>query len=215
MRHADRRSRVAALGRRTIRRRDRTRRSSPGAGRRRSISTLKNPPSRTTCATRSRSPSAACAWASTLMTQSLAASRAASISESAVSLPCVALGELAVRPERNLAGDEQKRPGAHGRNIVGDRRRGFRKNDAQLLQALGGFAHRGGTPRREAGLTLRRCSGAKDVAGQAGGNGLADRFSPMSPVRRRQACFCLGARLGLRSKSGCAGGLEAGRRGMG
>src|SRR5579863_2051073 len=50
-------------------------------------STLKNPPSRTTCLTQSRSPSAACACARTLMTQSRAASRAASISELGASLP--------------------------------------------------------------------------------------------------------------------------------
>src|ERR1700733_9339850 len=50
-------------------------------------STLKNPPSRTTCFIRSRSPSDACAWASTLMTHSWAASRAASASELAESLP--------------------------------------------------------------------------------------------------------------------------------
>ena len=103
--------------------------------------TLKNPPSRTTCATRSRSPSASRAWASTLTAQRRAASRAGSRAEFGRELAFVALGELAVLAERELAGDEQKGSGAHERAVIGGRRRGLGENDAELLEALCGFAH--------------------------------------------------------------------------
>ena len=53
----------------------------------------------------------------------------------------VALRELSILPERQLAGDEQQRSGAHGRDVVCDRRRRFGQNDAHFFQALGGLAH--------------------------------------------------------------------------
>ena len=106
-------------------------------------STLKNPPSRTTCFTLSRSPSAACAWAAKLMAQSsgrLARGVNLGIGRE---LALVALGELPIFPERQLAGDEQQRSGAHERDVIRDRRRRFGQNDAHLFQAFGDSAHGG------------------------------------------------------------------------
>ena len=79
------------------------------------------------------------------MAQSFAASRAGSRAEFGRELAFVALSELAVLAERKLTGDEQKISGADERTIIGGRRRRLGKNDAELLEALCGFAHRGAT----------------------------------------------------------------------
>ena len=92
------------------------------------------------------------------MTQSLAASRAESTSESAESLPWWRSASFPSSPERQLAGDEQERAGADETDIIRDRRRGFGQNDAHLFQTLGGLAHGGaellGLARGRAGAKL-------------------------------------------------------------
>ena len=79
-------------------------------------------------------------------------------------LALVALGELSVFPQRQLAGDEQKRSGAHGRNIVRDRRRGFGQNDAHLFQAFGGLAHGGAELLGSPALARGKTASAGDLA---------------------------------------------------
>ena len=82
-------------------------------------------------------------------------------------LALMALGELSILSERQLAGDEQKRSSAHRRNVVGDWRRGFRQNDAHFGEAFGGLTHAG----------RGSSAGPRSRADEA----LGGRTSPMSP----------------------------------
>ena len=200
-----------ALGRRTIRRPDRTRRSSPGAGRRRSCDAeepaephdLRDPVEIAERRMRLREH-----------VDDAEPGRLARGVDSAIGLELalVALVELAVGAERDLAGDEQQasRRGQMERNWRPARR--VSEERRPTPSGVWRFRSSGGTPRK-AGSEGRprradgRWMGWAVAAGKRARAGFADRFSPMSPAERRQACFCLSARLGLRAKRGCAGGL--------
>ena len=145
----------------------------------------------------------ACAWASTLTAQSLAASRAASIGDflaerlplwwRSASLPSGPSGSW---PEKRTG----EFPGANGRNVVGDGRGGFGKNDPELLETCRGLAPFGD------GLLSRPRPGRR-------------RRGVSRPSRRHsegKLVFCPLARLGLRPMRGCAGGFSgrAARNGM-
>ena len=170
-----------------------------------SNATLKNPPSRTTCFIRSRSPSAACAWAITLIAHSgPPRSRLRLRNRPRV---CLDGARRAYHLARTAAGRRRTATiPPHGRDIVCDRRRGLWQNDAHFFQALGGLAHGGrhssAWPRSRTGRSGRRTAFAY-VA-----------FPVKATCFFPGACFAFYA-LRFGPKRGCAGGFPTGRRAMG
>ena len=95
---------------------------------------LMKPPSRTTRATLSRSPSAALSCASRLTAQALRRLGAVLDRDAAAEL---ALGDqLALGVEAELAGNDQQLAGAHERHVVGDRRGRGRQFDPEVRKLL-------------------------------------------------------------------------------
>src|SRR3984957_5343631 len=116
-------------------------------------------------------------------------------------LALVALGKLAVFPQRELTRDKQQRASADGRNIVCDRRRRFGQNDAHLFQAFSGVAHSGETPRLASRSRVERSCQRATLA------------YVTFPVKASLFLPCCALRFG--PKRGCAGGFPTGRRAMG
>ena len=116
-------------------------------------------------------------------------------------LALVALGELPIFPERQLAGDEQERSGAHERDVIRDRRRRFGQNDAHLFQAFGGSAH----------------GGANSSACLPVAHGRSRRRATLAYVAFpvKASLFLPSRALRFGPKRGCAGGSKTGRRAMG